>query len=178
MTEVLEGQIGLFGPDTQFGKTCQDPCLRGSQKAQISKRSSPNSSASSAKKPPLFLFLRTVGPTQDASAEWVTPSFPFPSLGDYMTHSFGDRPSTLMAECGYEELPNGVSVSRLSQTLQDSVPERFSLSAKACEGILRRASTRGKELPSELKEALERQALSGAEIQPKDFQNDSEVCDP
>ena len=53
MTEVLEGQIGLFGPDTQFGKTCQDPCLRESRKAQISKRSSPNSSASSAKKPPL-----------------------------------------------------------------------------------------------------------------------------
>ena len=161
MTEVLEGQIGLFGPDTQFGKTCLDHSVRqgqDNQKERISKRSSQSSSASSAKKPPLFLFLRTVGPTPDASAEWVTPSFPFPSLGDYMTHSFGDRPSTLMAECGFEGLPNGVSVSRLSQTLQDSVPERFSLSAKACVGILRRASTRGKELPSELREALERQA--------------------
>lgn len=181
MTEVLEGQIGLFDHALQFGKTYPDHSVRQGQdnrKGPISKRSSPSSSASSAKKPPLFLFLRTVGPTQDASAEWVTPSFPFPSLGDYMMHSTGDRPCTLMAECGYEELPNGVSVSRLSQTLQDSVPERFALSAKACEGILRRASTRGKELPSELKEALERQALSGAEIQPKDFQNDSEICDP
>ena len=101
MTEVLEGQIGLFGPDSAFGKTYPDHSVAEQKKERISKRSSPSSSASSAKKPPLFLFLRTVGPTPDASAEWVTPSFPFPSLGDYMTHSFGDRPCTLMAECYY-----------------------------------------------------------------------------
>lgn len=158
MTDVLDGQIGLFDRDSAFGKTSPDHSAAEPKREQISKRSSQSSSKSSAKKAPLFLFLRTVGPTQDASAEWVTPSFPFPSLGDYMTHSTGDRPCTLMAECGYEALPSGVSVSRLSQTLQDSVPLRFSLSAKACEGILRRASTRGKELPSELREALERQA--------------------
>jgi hypothetical protein len=38
------------------------------------------------------------------------------------------------------------------------VPEKYYLSAKACQGILRRAKERGKELPEELRIALERQA--------------------
>ena len=38
------------------------------------------------------------------------------------------------------------------------VPEKYYLSPKACLGILRRASVRGKELPEVLKKALERQA--------------------
>ncbi|MEG1516604.1 MAG: hypothetical protein RSD95_17080, partial [Clostridia bacterium] len=46
----------------------------------------------------------------------------------------------------------------LSSILMDNVPERFSLSPKACQGILRRAAKRGKELPGVLKVALEKQA--------------------
>ena len=42
--------------------------------------------------------------------------------------------------------------------LQTRVPKRYYLSPKACLGILRRASVRGKELPPVLKAALERQA--------------------
>jgi hypothetical protein len=38
------------------------------------------------------------------------------------------------------------------------VPQRFYLSRKACLGILRRASARGKALPEILKKALEQQA--------------------
>ena len=49
-------------------------------------------------------------------------------------------------------------VSTLSQILQTRVPKRYYLSPKACLGILRRASVRGKELPPVLKAALERQA--------------------
>lgn len=63
----------------------------------------------------------------------------------------------LMEECGCEGLPSGVSVSRLSQILEDSPLPKYSLSAKACMGILNRAQKRGKELPIELREALERQ---------------------
>jgi len=48
----------------------------------------------------------------------------------------------------------------LSQILQAGVPERYYLSPKACLGILRRASVRGKELPEVLRIALERQAAS------------------
>ncbi len=54
--------------------------------------------------------------------------------------------------------PNAVQESFLSQILQADVPRRFYLSRKACLGILRRASARGKELPGILKAALERQA--------------------
>jgi len=47
-------------------------------------------------------------------------------------------------------------VSSLSDVLETGpVPPRFSLSAKACSGILRRAERRGKALPAMLKAALE-----------------------
>ena len=63
----------------------------------------------------------------------------------------------LMEECSFEALPGGVSVSRLSQILEDSAPRKYYLSAKACAGILNRANKRGKELPEILRQALENQ---------------------
>ena len=48
--------------------------------------------------------------------------------------------------------------SFLSQILQENVPEKYYLSQRACSGILRRASARGKELPELLERALEKQA--------------------
>jgi hypothetical protein len=43
----------------------------------------------------------------------------------------------------------------LSDVLETGpLPERYSLSAKACSGILRRAERRGEELPPMLKAAL------------------------
>jgi hypothetical protein len=53
-------------------------------------------------------------------------------------------------------------VCSLSDVLETgSVPPKFSLSAKACAGILRRAERRGKALPPMLKVALEQSAASG-----------------
>ena len=57
------------------------------------------------------------------------------------------------------EFPREENASTLSQILMDCVPERYYLSPKACQGILSRASKRGKELPEVLKAALERQAV-------------------
>ena len=54
--------------------------------------------------------------------------------------------------------PSAAQESTLSQILLAEVPEKYYLSPKACLGILRRASVRGKELPEVLKKALERQA--------------------
>ena len=54
--------------------------------------------------------------------------------------------------------PNEEQESTLSQILLAEVPQKYYLSPKACLGILRRASVRGKELPEVLKKALERQA--------------------
>lgn len=67
------------------------------------------------------------------------------SPGDVLTRSFG-------------EFPKEEDVSILSQILTVGVPEKYYLSQKACLGILRRASARGKELPEVLRLALERQA--------------------
>ena len=60
------------------------------------------------------------------------------------------------------ECPNVAVESFLSQILQpmEDVPEKYYLSARACLGILRRAKERGKELPEELKAALERQSTT------------------
>jgi hypothetical protein len=87
----------------------------------------------------LYLSLESGNP-QAGSWETVTPL----------------RGGSLMLSFG--EYPNGENVSTLSQILQVGVPEKYYLSQKACLGILRRASARGKQLPELLKKALEKQA--------------------
>ncbi len=59
--------------------------------------------------------------------------------------------------------PNDASVCSLSDVLEEpgSVPRRFFLTPRACAGILRRAEKRGKELPEQLRIALE--AVAGRE---------------
>ena len=80
-------------------------------------------------------------------------------LGEYMMRSFGESPSLTTVEIWSKRAhPNVVVDSRLSQILEDSVPEKYSLSPTACLGILKRAEKRGKELPPILKEALIQQA--------------------
>jgi len=54
------------------------------------------------------------------------------------------------------EWPNDADVCLLSQVLEMTlIPQRFFLSSRACEGILRRAEKRGKELPLALAQALQ-----------------------
>ena len=144
MTETLEDQIGLFDQDTWFGKTSQEHSQATAEKT--SKPSSRKSQGSQAKKLPMFLYLRGGG-GQSQAASWVSEmtEYHFPSLGDFTTHSFG--------ECPKEE-----NVSRLSQILEERPHPKYSLSAAACLGILRRAWNRGKQLPPELMKALIRQS--------------------
>lgn len=52
------------------------------------------------------------------------------------------------------ESPNVENVLRLSQILEGNVPQKYYLSARACQGILTRASRRGKPLPDILRQAL------------------------
>ena len=53
------------------------------------------------------------------------------------------------------EWPKDAAVCSLSDTLETGdVPQRFFLSEKACQGILRRAEKRGKKLPNALHAAL------------------------
>ena len=73
------------------------------------------------------------------------------------------------------ESHNGVEEcsSSLSSILQPQhdVPTRYYLSAKACEGILRRAQRRGKNLPERLQDALE--AVVQAESHPAEANTSS-----
>lgn len=62
-------------------------------------------------------------------------------LGDSLTLNIG--------ECPREE-----NASLLSQILEVNVHQKYYLSARACQGILTRASRRGKQLPELLKTAL------------------------
>lgn len=147
MTENLEGQMSLFAQDTWSGKMSQEHCQ--AEKTKTERRSKAKTSDASLKKlqesprkMPLFLDLRKAdGVIADASWEMGGRL-----LGGYMTHSFG-------------ELPREENVSLLSQILQERPPQKYSLSPKACIGILKRANRRGKKLPEILQKALEAQAM-------------------
>jgi hypothetical protein len=60
------------------------------------------------------------------------------------------------------EWPSDADVCLLSDTLETGdVPQRFYLSAKACQGILRRAEKRNKTLSEPLQRALEAVVAAG-----------------
>jgi hypothetical protein len=146
MIEQLKGQMSIeevFGPDIWSGKTCPEPLAQ--TKAKTSEPSSKKQRKSSAKMP-LYLDLRGASGAQ-AAASWVMGGA---LLGEYMMHSFGECPSV-------------ENVSLLSQILEDSPLPKYSLSARACAGILRRAEKRGKKLPELLEETLKRQSAFKSE---------------
>ena len=89
--------------------------------------------------PRCLRLVKKDGPTPTAS--WETDGA---LLGEYSTLNTGECPSAAVE-------------STLSQILEAAVPEKYFLSAKACEGILRRAERRGKQLPPMLEEALRQQ---------------------
>lgn len=134
----VEGQMSLFDLGIWSGKTSQEPCPQTGEKTSAVSSKRPSGSS---KKMPIYLDLRRGGGhIQDASWEMGGPL-----LGEYTMHSFGESPK--------EE-----NASLLSQILVDEAHPKYSLSAKACQGILNRASRRGKKLPEILQTALEKQA--------------------
>lgn len=71
-------------------------------------------------------------------------------------------PRGACSTCNTSDHPNAAVVS-LSSLLEpeDQILPKYWLSAKACAGILRRASKRGKVLPKRLEEALTKRASHG-----------------
>ena len=131
----MEEQASLFDQDSWFGKMSQELSPQTKEKtSELSLKKQPKSLT----KMPLFLDLRTANGRQ-ADASWQTDGA---LLGEYSMHSFG-------------ESPNVDVESHLSQILEVDAHPKYYLSAKACQGILRRAENRGKELPKLLKDALE-----------------------
>ena len=139
MCEIMDGQASLFDPDSWCGRMSLERSAAESQREQTSQPSSKKSSKSQSRMPVCLC----VYPTEDGQNRGATTLRMVSGqlLGEYTMHSFGESPS--------EE-----NVSRLSQILEDCPHPKYSLSARACEGILNRAERRGKELPKELKAAL------------------------
>ena len=121
------------------GRMCRAPCPR-----MMGRTSGGSLPASSTSKHPrqMFLCLRMENGSEPER------------FWEIITLSRGA--SSMPRRVGESHKDGGVFL--LSSILMVNVPERYSLSQKACLGILRRAEKRGKELPDVLRRALERQA--------------------
>lgn len=132
----LDGQMSWLDLDLDYGKTYQEHSV-----PTKAKTSAPSSKSSAKLKMvvPLFLDLNTAS--------------------GLMPDSLWETGIQLHGECwirNFGAAPNAEEESFLSEILQEGVPEKYYLSARACQGILNRASKRGKELPEVLRIALER----------------------
>mgnify|MGYP006993875243 CR=1 FL=1 len=121
--------MSLFDLGIWSGKMCREPSQAENQKEQILRESSKKSVV--YRRSPYLYLDRRMGHGLLPGLFWDRNSL---LLGGYWTLNFGESPS-------------GDAASTLSQILQAGVPEGYYLSPKACQGILRRASVRGKELP-------------------------------
>ena len=80
-----------------------------------------------------------------------------PSSGRWLNSGMGSPTGFLTLNT--LEFPNGAAACSLSGILETGdVPQRFFLSGTACQGIIRRAEKRGKELPEALRLALMKNA--------------------
>ena len=116
----------------------------------------------------IFDWLRALAPggsfgkTSPVSCRREKDGILEPSSGRWANSGMGSP-----TECwtlNISEWPSAAVVCSLSDILETGdVPQRYFLSAKACEGILRRAEKRGKRLPDALKRALEQGAIGTTE---------------
>lgn len=144
MTERADGQVTWSDLGLWSGKMC--PEHSAVTKGETSRQSSKRSSASQSRKPPILKCLKRAGQLGGATTmKWEDDGA---WLGECMMRNTG-------------ESPNAAVASRLSQILEVTPQEKYSLSAKACQGILRRAERRGKDLPETLKAVLLMQSGSG-----------------
>ena len=136
-----DDQVSLFAPDFFAGKTSPAHSPAGSRKARTSESFSKRSSELSSI-PYMFLDLSEDAGNLLGESYWETLS---PWRGDASMLNTGVSPR--------EERE-----SSLWQILEEQPHPRYYLTRKACLGILRRSAERGKDLPPQLKEALEIQA--------------------
>lgn len=143
-------QMSLFSLDSCYGKTYQGHYPAHQEtKGQISKPSSQSVLESKKRMPLMCLSLKAVGQMPEFS--WEEDGA---LLGKYQTYNISDAPKDgkdwLFCATSMEWLPQK---SCLSSILLEADP-KYRLSVKACQGILNRASRRGKALPGILETAL------------------------
>ena len=137
MTDYLDGQMTL---DLDFGAGRTYP---EHSAARVVRTSVPSSKKSRGSKTPKLLYLQ-LQKESGAMPEWLMVTD-------------GRLPGEHWMP-NISESPNAVEECFLSQILMAEVPEKYFLSEKACLGIIRRSSIRGKTLPEVLLNALKRQA--------------------
>ena len=146
-TNVMAGQVSLFGLDSPYGKTspAASPAdgTRGRGGKRLGRTSGRSSRRSSRLRNQRFMLLdlrsgagNILGPYWEIDPPWL-------GCGGTLNTS---------------ECPKDAVESSLSAILQDSVPSKYYLTRKACLGILRRAEEREKDLPEQLELALKAQA--------------------
>ena len=117
-----------------FGSPCQDLSVAGKRKGINGERSG--------------LFKEAIRIIQEMRKA-TNGKYPAYIVWENVPGAF----SSNIGECPNEEIE-----STLSEVLEVVTPSKYYLSATACEGILRRAERRKKELPPELETALKQQA--------------------
>ena len=146
-------QLSMFDQDLWYGKMFPVPLVQECQRAKTSESFWRRSSALSA------IPFQSLDLTPGAGN----------LLGEFYWELISPwRGGAWMLNTGVS--PNDARGSSLSQILQDAPPIKYYLSPKACLGILRRASERGKALPPKLERALKIQAgLMCPDGQPTDL---------
>ena len=149
-------QMSLLDQDICCGKMYPEHSLLIKEKT--SEESSKKRQRLSIKMPQ-YLCLRKINGVQ-ADASWEMGGA---LLGEFAMHSFG-------------EYPKDGEESHLLQILEENPHPKYSLSARACKGILTRAERRGKELPPILKMALEYK-IAMEELKPTmQEETETEMC--
>lgn len=126
----------------------------------------------SSMKESLFLDLRRNGVQRESSSETDIPSLGgswMPNTTEclngegellwLLTSTDTPQRKSSLARWNTTEAPSEPIPSHLSEILEEHPDLKYRLSAKACQGILNRASRRGKSLPPMLQEALEQMIL-------------------
>ena len=165
MTSMMGEQLTLQDLDTLSTKMFPEHCPQ--TKARTSAASSKHSHKSSK---PMHIFLNLTSGRSAEASSWTTEAL----LGGYTMQKIGEchkdgnvslsyATSADLQHQGFcltlnlSECPRVPNLTLLSDILEEEADPKYNLSAKACRGILNRASRRGKKLPEVLEEALKAQ---------------------
>lgn len=135
MSQLMEEQVSMLDLAGLYGKTSLEHLDLTQEKTSVQ---SSKRSVGSATPALMYLDLRTGSAGSLLGASW-----------EKVTRLHGVS-STLHIT----EFPSDERECTLLQIMDLNAPEKYNLSVKACIGILRRSSKRGRELPPLLKEAL------------------------
>ena len=144
-------QQSMFSPEASPAKTTQLQETAAAWLATVA-RSGGNSTASLMRDAPLGLSGRMC--LDSSAAETVKTS----QASLIRSSNSGMAWSGACLMLSGSEWRNAAAVCSLSDILEDSPDRKYSLSAKACSGILSRAEKRGRSLPRLLRVALEQVA--------------------